>query len=272
MAKLGKEKLLWRLKFWQMLHRRFTDATESAKEENKQAYQQIKSLIQFYDPDTAAWMDRCHGGGGGEGMKKNKMERKVILPPDGFVDYEWDEDFKMVMFCLEFTRNEMSKGLPQEPHEAQEMIEEWGFKNASEIYDLLWGRFKYYKGQAFNKKFKIIEGNIDCPRCKNKIRMVEVKPGSISILSTEPHEFTKRKCHREICSLCHEVSRVDFWVPDRLWKLAIHISQQNNIICLQCFTRLADERGIQWDKGIKFFPTSRITFDKSIEQGEEGKE
>jgi hypothetical protein len=69
----------------------------------------------------------------------------------------------------------------------------------------------------------------------------------------------KRKAHREICSLCHEVSRVGFWVPDEIWKLAVHHSQRNSIICLQCFTRLADERGVEWDLKIQFYPVSQIT-------------
>jgi len=68
-----------------------------------------------------------------------------------------------------------------------------------------------------------------------------------------------RKTHREICSLCHEVSRVGFRVPDKVWKAAVHHSQVNDIICLRCFTRLADERGVQWDEWIKFFPVSFIT-------------
>lgn len=70
---------------------------------------------------------------------------------------------------------------------------------------------------------------------------------------------TQRQPHREICSLCHEVSRVGFSVPNEIWKLAVHISQINNIICLRCFTRLADERGVQWDNIIGFFPVSQVS-------------
>ena len=74
----------------------------------------------------------------------------------------------------------------------------------------------------------------------------------------------KRKVHREICSLCHEVSRVGFHVPDEVWKLSVHVSQQNNLICLRCFTRLADERGVRWDDDIKFYPVSQ--FAKLVEE------
>ncbi len=66
----------------------------------------------------------------------------------------------------------------------------------------------------------------------------------------------ERKSHREICSLCHEVSRVGFHVPNEVWELSVHSSQINSLICLRCFTRLADERGVEWDKDIKFYPIS----------------
>lgn len=68
-----------------------------------------------------------------------------------------------------------------------------------------------------------------------------------------------RKTHREICSLCQEVSRVGFSVSGETWKLAVHRSQVNDIVCLRCFTRLADERGVEWDKEIEFYPVSWIT-------------
>ena len=72
-----------------------------------------------------------------------------------------------------------------------------------------------------------------------------------------------RKPHREICSLCHEVSRIGFFVPNKIWEFAVHRSQINDIICLRCFTRLADERGVQWDNSIKFYPVSWITHNEN---------
>lgn len=68
-----------------------------------------------------------------------------------------------------------------------------------------------------------------------------------------------RKPHREICALCHEVSRIGFSVPDEIWKLAVHERFQSSIICLRCFARLADERQIEWDKNIEFYPVSWVT-------------
>lgn len=67
------------------------------------------------------------------------------------------------------------------------------------------------------------------------------------------------KPHREICALCHEVSRVGFLVPDDIWRAAVHPHYQNSIICLRCFTRWADEKGVEWDRLIKFYPVSFIT-------------
>jgi len=69
-------------------------------------------------------------------------------------------------------------------------------------------------------------------------------------------------------------SRISFLVPDEVWKLAVHVSQQNDIICLRCFARLADERGVEWDKDIKFYPCSRITQDEIIKKSRQyrGKE
>ena len=74
----------------------------------------------------------------------------------------------------------------------------------------------------------------------------------------------KRHCHREICSLCHEISRVGFSVPDEIWAKAVHRSQINDILCLRCFTRLADERSVKWDTNIKFYPVSWIAHSRLL--------
>lgn len=77
-----------------------------------------------------------------------------------------------------------------------------------------------------------------------------------------------RKPHREICHLCHEVNRVGFYVPDRVWEAAVHESHRHAIICLACFTRLADERGVEWDRGIEFYPVSRVSHDHFVASSE----
>lgn len=67
-----------------------------------------------------------------------------------------------------------------------------------------------------------------------------------------------RKPHRQFCSLCGDVCRVDFHVSDEIWRLAVHHSQLNEILCLNCFTRMADERFVDWGKDIKFHPYSLV--------------
>jgi len=102
---------------------------------------------------------------------------KIVIPPKNFTDYEWDDDFKIVMFCLEFTRLYFSHYKINKW--AKEELREWGYKDKNEVYDHLWCRFKYFKGHAFDKKFKIVEGHIICPHCKQQIEFAEIKPMTI---------------------------------------------------------------------------------------------
>lgn len=72
----------------------------------------------------------------------------------------------------------------------------------------------------------------------------------------------QRKPHRPICGICSEVVRVGFWVPREIKELALHQSQWEDNVCLGCFTKLADERGVEWDKEITFLPVSQIEQDR----------
>jgi hypothetical protein len=64
---------------------------------------------------------------------------------------------------------------------------------------------------------------------------------------------------REICKLCWHVSRVGFRVPDDMWNMIVPAHVRTHIVCLSCFTRLADELGVRWDDRIEFFPVSYAT-------------
>jgi hypothetical protein len=68
-----------------------------------------------------------------------------------------------------------------------------------------------------------------------------------------------RKPHRQICSVCHREYGIDFQVPDHVWELATHRSQRNDLICLDCFARMADTRFVAWEEGLRIYPTSLIT-------------
>lgn len=61
---------------------------------------------------------------------------------------------------------------------------------------------------------------------------------------------------REICKICYQVNRVGFSVPDETWKAVVPESHQSGVVCLECFTRLGDEKMIHWDKNIEFWPVS----------------
>lgn len=75
----------------------------------------------------------------------------------------------------------------------------------------------------------------------------------------------ERKPHREICSVCNREYSIDYWVPNEIWELATHHSQRNNLICLDCFTRMADTRFVEWDKEITFEPHSLVRFIRESE-------
>jgi len=70
---------------------------------------------------------------------------------------------------------------------------------------------------------------------------------------------------REICKACYEIVRVGFSVPDDIWAIAVPERLQESTLCFNCFTRLADEHLLPWDKHIKFWPVSLITHLKPVE-------
>lgn len=64
---------------------------------------------------------------------------------------------------------------------------------------------------------------------------------------------------REICKLCHQVNRVGFSVPDSIWNEVVPEYVRQSVVCLSCFTRMADETLVYWDRNIEFFPVSLAT-------------
>jgi len=67
-------------------------------------------------------------------------------------------------------------------------------------------------------------------------------------------------CSREICKICHRVNRVGFWVPPSVWIAVVPKEFSGCVVCLDCFTSLADERVVQWSDDIEFYPVSFVTF------------
>jgi len=70
---------------------------------------------------------------------------------------------------------------------------------------------------------------------------------------------------REICSLCERLSRVGFRVPDDVWHSVM--GDSIDIICLACFTRLADNAFVAWDKDIVFYPVSKVAHRRITQDG-----
>ena len=64
---------------------------------------------------------------------------------------------------------------------------------------------------------------------------------------------------REICKLCYHVNPVGFRVPDEIRNAVVPPHVRGQVVCLSCFTRLADEKCIAWDRQIEFFPVSLAT-------------
>lgn len=71
-----------------------------------------------------------------------------------------------------------------------------------------------------------------------------------------------RKAHRPFCHICNEVIRVDISVTDDVWELSLHQGHRNGYVCVACFTRNADERGVDWGNSITFIPLPQTKGDK----------
>ena len=64
---------------------------------------------------------------------------------------------------------------------------------------------------------------------------------------------------REICKICFRANPVGFTVPNEIWKDVVPSEYCSRVLCISCFTRLADEKLIPWDREIQFYPVSMNT-------------
>jgi hypothetical protein len=64
---------------------------------------------------------------------------------------------------------------------------------------------------------------------------------------------------REICKLCWRPIAIGFTVPDEVWEQVRHPAMLGDTMCLSCFVAMADEKLIEWDREIKFWPVSLRT-------------
>lgn len=56
---------------------------------------------------------------------------------------------------------------------------------------------------------------------------------------------------RMTCSICGNVHKFDFEVPNEMWQEVIIERFQKSPVCLECFTTRADERLLKWDEFLK---------------------
>lgn len=64
---------------------------------------------------------------------------------------------------------------------------------------------------------------------------------------------------REICKACWRPSAVGFSVPDEVWLAVVPTQLPGHVLCLACFSALADEALVAWDRAIEFHPVSLAT-------------
>jgi len=61
---------------------------------------------------------------------------------------------------------------------------------------------------------------------------------------------------REICKICHQENPIGFVVPTALWRIVIPKEHWHHVVCISCFTRMADKRLLEWDADIVLYPVS----------------
>lgn len=64
---------------------------------------------------------------------------------------------------------------------------------------------------------------------------------------------------REICKICFRANPVGFYVPDNIWNDVVPSEYRSRVVCISCFTCLADEKLVPWDDNIQFYPVSMHT-------------
>lgn len=78
------------------------------------------------------------------------------------------------------------------------------------------------------------------------------------------HAEAPRTLTREMCRRCNHVSAVGFHSP--IWPLVAGPHWVNEILCVRCFAELGDEKFIEWEEGIEFYPVSFATHRKGVER------
>jgi hypothetical protein len=51
---------------------------------------------------------------------------------------------------------------------------------------------------------------------------------------------------QQTCKACGQPDKMDFNVPDAIWKAAVPTPYQNRVVCLHCFDDFARERNVDY--------------------------
>lgn len=78
--------------------------------------------------------------------------------------------------------------------------------------------------------------------------------------STVSHDESSSEVNtsREICKLCYHVNAVGFSVSNDVWEAVVPTHARDRVVCVSCFARLADEKQVEWDRNIQFYPVSLV--------------
>lgn len=69
---------------------------------------------------------------------------------------------------------------------------------------------------------------------------------------------------RETCQICFRPNPVGFHVPNEIWEDSVPETLRYSVLCMNCFAALADERLVQWDERIEFYPVSAASMLEDI--------
>ena len=48
----------------------------------------------------------------------------------------------------------------------------------------------------------------------------------------------------EICKVCKREQRIAWSIVDNLWDKVVNVPYKNRVVCLECFLKMADKKGI----------------------------
>ena len=61
---------------------------------------------------------------------------------------------------------------------------------------------------------------------------------------------------RQSCGQCHKRMSIDYYSP--FWDKVVHPNRRNDILCLDCFAEMGDERNVAWEAGLRFLTITSL--------------